>query len=73
MAKKKRGYTMSQAALEARRKGGRALVQRYGVEYMRAMGQRGAEATHSRYNIVPVGLAQYSMVDKVTGRVVATF
>lgn len=53
--------------------GGLATVRRYGPEYMRAIGKRGAAELHRRYHIWPYQLSKYALVNRETGEVKATW
>lgn len=49
------------------RLGGRATVQRHGVEHMREIGRRGAQSFHRRYRLAPVGVAYFAIIERATG------
>ena len=51
---------------EAGRKGGLNTVKKHGRDHMRALGRKGAKAFHEKYNLVPVGINDFLIVDKVT-------
>ena len=55
---------------QAGRKGGRATVAKHGREHMQAIGKRGAAVTWQRYHLSPVGLTEYAMVERATGRII---
>jgi hypothetical protein len=57
---------------EAGSKGGRVTASRYGPGYMRLIGKRGAATTWTRYYMAPVGQTRYAMVERETGKIVAT-
>lgn len=68
---------LTQAELEQRRQhaapaGGRAVVRKYGPEYMAELGRKGAQAQHNKYAMVPVGPNNFAYVDRETGQVIAT-
>ncbi|MCQ3938444.1 MAG: hypothetical protein DPW18_15555 [Chloroflexi bacterium] len=56
---------------EAGRQGGLRTVARYGIEHMRRIGKKGAEAFHSRYRLEPVRLNDFTIVHRETGEVKA--
>lgn len=58
---------------EAGRLGGKATVKKYGKDHMADIGQKGAEATWTRYKMLPVNTSQYAMVEIETNRIVAIF
>lgn len=51
--------------------GGKATVNRYGREYMRSIGKRGAQTTWTRYGWLPVGTSGYALVHRETNKIVA--
>ena len=51
--------------------GGQATLARHGPEHFRQIGRRGAAATWARYELRPLGAADFAMVDKTTGQVKA--
>lgn len=54
----------------AGRIGGRATVARHGREHMQQIGKRGAAVTWTRYQLSPVGLTEYAMVERSTGKII---
>lgn len=62
---------LSQKKRTAGRLGGLATVRKYGSDHMREIGRRGAAATWRRYNLLPIGIGGYAMVERDTGAVVA--
>lgn len=44
---------ITEKQLEQRRNAGRALVEKYGIEYMREIGRKGAKVFHERYYVQP--------------------
>ncbi len=52
-------------------KGGRTTVQRHGIEYMRRLGKWGAHRMHSTYDLVPVELNDFALVNRETGAIKA--
>jgi len=54
---------------ENARKGGRALVAKYGREHMRRIGSNGGRAFHEKYVLVPVGIGDMAIVHRVTHEV----
>ncbi len=50
---------------------GLALVSKYGHEHMRTIGRRGAERFYQLYTWQPIYLAQFALVEKATGAVIA--
>lgn len=57
--------------VKAGRKGGRATASRHGKEHMAAIGRKGAESTWKQYYLLPVELANYAMINRETGEVIA--
>jgi hypothetical protein len=55
---------------QAGSKGGRVTVSRHGAEHMRTIGKRGAAVTWQRYQLSPIGLTEYAMVERATGKIV---
>lgn len=49
--------------------GGQATRDKYGPDHFSNIGKMGAKVTHEKYKIIPWGLSQYAMVDRVTGTV----
>ena len=58
---------------EAGRLGGKATAEKYGSEHMAEIGRKGAEATWTKYVLVPASTSQYAMVNRQTKEVVAIF
>lgn len=54
---------------QAGSKGGRATVSKHGRAHMQRIGKRGAEVTHSRYSIKPIGQTQYAYVNRETNQI----
>lgn len=70
MIKGKRPYTMTEAALAARRKGGQARAAIPGK--MSRIGRKGADSTWSKYRLeVGPPPSGFYMVDRTTGQIVA--
>jgi hypothetical protein len=55
----------------AGRAGGLTTVRRYGNEYMRTIGRRGAEVFHSRYMLVPIMQDDFAIVNRETKLTIA--
>lgn len=55
--------------MSPQQKGGKALVEKYGPDYMRKIGQRGAQTTHKKYKMVPCGTSKFIYIDRKTGEV----
>ncbi len=53
--------------------GGRETVRRHGREYMREIGKRGNVTLRERYRLTVVNQSGYALVEKATGRIVATW
>jgi len=51
--------------------GGKTTVARYGPDYMRTIGKKGAQTLWRRYALYPFELSKYAMVDRATGQIVA--
>lgn len=56
---------------DAGRLGGLATVRRHGRAHMAKIGKRGAAATWARYELRPAGLADFAMIRKSDGLLVA--
>lgn len=52
---------------EAGSLGGQATVRKHGLEHMREIGRRGAEALWKRYHLHPVRLSKWALVNRETG------
>jgi general stress protein YciG len=55
---------------QAGRRGGLATLERHGREHYRRIGKRGADVTWTRYQLSPVGLTEYALVERATGKIV---
>lgn len=49
--------------------GGRALVEKYGIDHMRHIGSNGGKATKKKYQLVPFGIGDFLMVNRMTGEI----
>lgn len=47
-----------------------ALKAKYGDDYFKRLGRKGAQATHSKYKIGKVGVNKFVYVDRVTNKAV---
>lgn len=56
---------------EAGRKGGLKTLEKYGREYLSEIGRRGAAALWEKYQLVPVNMTEFAIVDRKTGKIVA--
>lgn len=56
---------------QAGRKGGLSTFQKYGREYMRNIGRRGAQTFWKRYSLKPVGTSHFAIVCRNTNKMVA--
>ena len=52
--------------------GGLSTYRKYGKKHMRKIGKRGAEVFWSKYHLVPVGTANFAIVNRETGVVIGT-
>ena len=50
--------------------GGKAVVQKYGVDYMRSIGRKGAIAFWTKYKLVPVYTRRFAIVNRETGKII---
>lgn len=57
---------------QAGRRGGLTTARKYGSDYMREIGRRGAESFHARYTLEPYHTNDFLIVERATGRIVAT-
>ena len=55
----------------AGRKGGLVTAGRYGPSHMAEIGRQGAQVTHEKYRMQPLGTSGWAMVDRDTDKVVA--
>jgi len=62
---------LSKKRSDAGRRGGKQTLARHGVEHFRVIGAKGAKVFHLRYVLVPVGLSQFAIVNRETGKVTA--
>lgn len=62
--------TLRQKRAEAGARGGRATLDRHGVEHMRRIGRAGARAFHEKYRLEPVLQNDFAIVHRITGNVV---
>lgn len=58
---------------EAGRLGGNSTFNKYGRDHMVKIGRNGAYKLHEKYNIVPIGIGEYALVDRITEKIVAKF
>jgi general stress protein YciG len=49
--------------------GGRATVAKYGRQHMQDIGAKGAQATWTRYQLMPYGQTEYAMTERATGKI----
>lgn len=57
---------------ESGRMGGKKTAERHGSEHMAAIGKRGSVTFWRRYTVRPLGTRGWQVVERATGRVVAT-
>lgn len=57
---------------EAGQLGGLSTFRKYGKKYMRQIGKKGAQAFWQKYHLVPVGTANFAIVNRETGVVIGT-
>ena len=63
--------TLSEKRAAAGSKGGKRTVKRYGKRYMRRLAKWGAHVMHSKYQLTPVDLNDFALVERETGKVKA--
>ncbi len=56
---------------EAGKLGGKKTLEKHGREHFQEAGRKGAQATWSKYILIPVGFTMFAMVDRETGHEVA--
>lgn len=56
---------------EAGSLGGKKTAERHGRQHMQAIGRKGAQVTWSKYQLIPLPLREFAMVDRVTRKIVA--
>ena len=52
--------------------GGQAVVKKYGSEYMREIGKKGARSFHTKYALKPVGTVNFAIVRRSDNVIVNT-
>lgn len=52
---------------QAGRRGGRSTAKKYGPDYMRELGRKGAAAFWRLYSLRPIGLNDFAIVYRATG------
>jgi len=57
---------------EAGRLGGLATAEKYGSEYMAAIGRKGYEVFHRKYYLTPIGTSDFAIVRRKDGKVIKT-
>lgn len=62
----KQKHELSRKRVAAGRAGGLTTVRKYGNQYMRAIGRRGARVFHARYKLVAVFQDDFAIVDRET-------
>jgi hypothetical protein len=50
---------------------GRAMVAKYGIEHMRAIGRKGARRFYELYEWRPIYTSQFALVERATNKVIA--
>jgi hypothetical protein len=55
---------------QAGSKGGKTTFQKYGPSHMSTIGKRGAATTWTRYSLKPIGLTEYAMTHRETGKII---
>lgn len=61
--------SLSEKQLEQRRNAGKALVNKYGVEYMQTIGRKGAKVFHDRYYVQPYGIKGWVIVGRKDNKI----
>jgi hypothetical protein len=61
--------TLSEKRAAAGSKGGKRTVKRYGKRYMKKLAKWGAHRMHSIYQLTPVDLNDFALVNRQTGEV----
>lgn len=56
---------------ECGRLGGLVILEKYGREYLRELGRKGAVALHKKYNLVPNGTSDFVLVDRQTNKIIS--
>lgn len=68
--------SLSEAQIQQRRnaarRGGAALIAKYGHEHMRMIGARGGRAFWQRYYLIPIQGNDFAIVDRETGQTTRT-
>ena len=54
------------------RAGGLAVKKKYGVKHFKKIGSLGAQSFHRKYKLVPFGLSDFTITDRINGDQVAT-
>ena len=68
---RKTNEDLSAKRAAAGRRGGLAVLEKYGVDHMKKIGAKGAEVFHSRYEYKPVGQDDFAVVHRETNVIVA--
>lgn len=71
--KKQTNKNLTEVRRQAGRLGGLATVAKYGRDHMRTIGKRGAAELYRRYTLAPAGVSGWALVDRITGKVKATW
>jgi len=56
--------------VECGKMGDLATYKKHGTEHMQSIGKRGAESFHNRYDLKPVNLNDFAIVEKTTGKII---
>jgi len=65
--------TIHEQKAMAGRLGGLATVRKYGREYMRAIGKRGAAVLWERYSLQPWDTSGWALMERSTGKIISTW
>ena len=60
---------LSDKQVEQRRKAGKALVAKYGIEYMQKIGRLGAKAFHEKYYVQPLHFRGWVIVGRKDNKI----
>lgn len=61
---------LTEKQLQQRKNAGRALFEKYGSEYMREIGKKGAKTFHSRYYVQPHAFKGWVIVGRKDNKII---
>ena len=61
---------MKHTKRQAGSKGGKQTLANRGREHFQTIGRKGAAVTWTRYQLSPIGLTEYALIERATGKIV---